>query len=84
MPDIVRELLATEAALDKLGARNISADEAGQVPRNRHVMVRNSATARDRDDRRRSRVDPGRRAHVEPTTWLIVAGWSSTDAERTS
>ena len=27
MPDIVAELLLTEAALDKLGARSISADE---------------------------------------------------------
>ena len=41
MADIVHELLATEAALDKLGARNISADEASQLPHNAHVTVRN-------------------------------------------
>jgi len=41
MPDAVHELLAAEAALTKLGARNISAEEAGQLPRNRHVIVRN-------------------------------------------
>ena len=41
MPDAVHELLATEVALTKLGARTISADEAGQLPRNRHVIVRN-------------------------------------------
>jgi hypothetical protein len=31
MPDAVHELLATEAALEKLGARDISAEEAGQL-----------------------------------------------------
>ena len=41
MADVVHELLATEAALDKLGARDISADEASQLPRNEHVTVRN-------------------------------------------
>jgi hypothetical protein len=46
MPDVIHELLATEAALDKLGARGISADEAGQVPRNAHVTLRNPARRR--------------------------------------
>jgi hypothetical protein len=32
MPDVVHDLLATDAALEKLGARAISADEAGQLP----------------------------------------------------
>jgi hypothetical protein len=41
MPDVVHGLLATEAAIGKLGARNISADEAGQLARNEHVTVRN-------------------------------------------
>ena len=41
MSDTVHELLATEVALAKLGARNISADEAVQLPRNRHLVVRN-------------------------------------------
>ena len=36
---MVHELLATEVALDKLGARAISVDEAGQLPRNEHVTV---------------------------------------------
>jgi hypothetical protein len=34
-------MLATDVALDKLGARRISADEAEQLLRNRHVTVRN-------------------------------------------
>lgn len=41
VPDQVVELLLTEAALEKLGARAISAEEAGQVLRNAHVVVRN-------------------------------------------
>ena len=38
---VVRVLLATEAALDKLGARGISDAEAEQLPRNEHVVVAN-------------------------------------------
>lgn len=41
MPDEVLELLLTEPALDKLGARSISSEEAGQLLRNVHVLVRN-------------------------------------------
>jgi hypothetical protein len=41
VPDNVTDLLATEAALDKLDARSISADEAGQLLRNTHLTVRN-------------------------------------------
>jgi hypothetical protein len=52
VPDAVRELLATEVALRKLGARNISADEAGQLQRNRHVIVRNPHGAGEQDRRR--------------------------------
>lgn len=90
MPDTVHELLATEAALTKLGARNISADEAGQLPRNGHVVVRNP-NARGEPDKRRLMIgttDCGRvltlviERTIDPTTWLIVTGWSATDAER--
>jgi hypothetical protein len=44
VPDVVSELLVTEAALDKLGARTIAADEAEQLPRNAHLTVRTPAT----------------------------------------
>jgi hypothetical protein len=88
--DVVRQLLATDVALDKLGARGISAEEVEQLPRNHHVTARNP----------RERADPGKRilliGHTDggrlltvviqrtadPTTWLIVTGWSSTVAER--
>jgi hypothetical protein len=88
--DLVRQVLATDIALDKLGARGISAMEAEQLPRNRHVTVRNP----------RERAGPGKRLLLigttdggravtlvlertgDPTTWLIVTGWSSTEPER--
>lgn len=88
VPDLVHELVATERALDKLGARSISADEPAQLPRNRHVVVRNP-----RDPGRRrfliGSTDGGRvltlviEQTADPTTWLIVTGWSATPAERT-
>ena len=48
MPDVVRELLATEAALGKLGARGISAE---QVPHHRHTMIRNPNDPGDSGER---------------------------------
>ena len=87
----VRELLLTEVALDKLGARDISADEAGQLARNRHAIVRHPAE-RDEPGPRRlliGETDGGRtltlviERTVDPTTWLIVTGWASTRVERT-
>jgi hypothetical protein len=89
MSDVVHELLATEAAVEKLGARGISADEASQLPRNEHVTVRNPRG--DPSTQRRwliGRTDGGGILTLviertsEPTTWLIITGWSSTEAER--
>jgi hypothetical protein len=87
VPDVVHELVATERALEKLGARGISPDEAAQLPRNRHVVIRNP-----RDPGRRRFVigssDGGRHLTLvvertfEPTTWLIVTGWEATATER--
>jgi hypothetical protein len=90
MPDVVHDLLATEVALDKLGARNITADEARQLVRNRHATVRSPRAASS--DKRRLLVgmtDGGRaltlviEQTIEPSTWVIVTGWASTGAERT-
>ncbi|MGH2955141.1 MAG: hypothetical protein ACRDK9_14220 [Solirubrobacterales bacterium] len=84
--DAIHVLLATDMALDKLGARGISAEEAEQLLRNRHATVRNP-----RGGKRRlliGRTNGGRtltlvvEATVDPTTWLIVTGWESTQAER--
>jgi hypothetical protein len=41
MAEIISQLLATDSARVKLGARDISTAEAEQIPRNRHVTARN-------------------------------------------
>lgn len=88
--DVVIELLVTEVALDKLGARNISAEETEQLMRNDHATVRNPRAETESGTRRLliGRTDGGRaitlviEQTVDPTTWLIVTGWEATDAER--
>jgi uncharacterized DUF497 family protein len=90
VPDLVRQLLATDVALDKLGARGISAAEAEQLLHNPHVTVRNprEATARGKRALLIGRTDGGRaltlviERTVDLTTWLIVTGWRATQAER--
>lgn len=81
MPDAISELLLTEAAIDKLGGRGISAEEVHQIPRNANVMVRNPHS--DPPDKRRlliGRTDGGRALTLviertsDPTTWLTVTG----------
>jgi uncharacterized DUF497 family protein len=91
--DAVNQLLATEVALEKLGARGISLAEAGQTIWNRHVILRNrrgSPERRQPDTRRLviGQSDANRvltlviEETIEPTTWLLVTGWDSTSAER--
>jgi hypothetical protein len=89
VPDEVVELLLTEAALDKLGARTISGDEVGQLLRNAHVVVRNPRAATPGSRRLLiGRTNGGRHLTlvieetIEPTTWLTITGWESTDIER--
>lgn len=48
----ISQLLATDVALDKLGARGISADEAQQLPRNEHVVAGNPREGGEADVRR--------------------------------
>ena len=89
--DVVHQLLATDVALDKLGARGILAEEAEQLPRNRHLMIRNARLRGGRAGKRLlliGHTDGGRpltlviERTADPTTWLIVTGWGSTQAER--
>lgn len=91
--DAANQLLATEAALDKLGARGISVVEAEQTIWNRHVAVKNrrgSLQRRQPDTRRliTGQSDASRvltlviEETIEPTTWLLITGWDSTPAER--
>lgn len=89
VPDVVSQLLTTEVALDKLGARGISAAETEQAIWNRHVVVRNRRGRPERRQREARRLligrsDAGRLLTlvIEETTWLLVTGWESTPAER--
>ena len=90
MSDVVYELLVPELALEKLGARSISAAEAEQMLRNRHVTVRNPRGGDGPGTRSLmiGRTDGGRFLALviertdDQTTWLVVTGWSSTAVER--
>ena len=91
MADRVHQLLVTDVALDKLGARQIAAVDAEQLLRNPHVIVRNPRSPADPGKRRLliGRTDGGRALTLviertaDPESWLIVTGWSSTASERT-
>jgi hypothetical protein len=89
----VSQLLASDVALDKLGARGISAGEVQQLVRNDHVVVvvGNPREGGESDTPRRLLIgltDGGGaltvviEQTVDPTSWLIVTGWSSTAVER--
>lgn len=90
MAEMIAQLLATDAARVKLGARNISTAEAEQLPRNRHAMMRNPSAGGQEGDRLLlvGRTDGGRtltlvlERTVDPTSWLIVTGWEATERER--
>jgi hypothetical protein len=86
--DVIHELLATRIAAEKLGARAISIDEAQQLIDNRYVIVRNTGRREERERARRlmiGRTDGGHAVTLvvertsDPTTWVIVTGWSATD-----
>lgn len=89
MPERVAELLLTEAAIDKLGARNISVDEVHQLPHNVAVAAHNP---RSNPPGRRllliGHTNGGRALTLaiertaDPTTWLVVTGWDATPRER--
>ena len=87
MPPRVSELLITFAATRKLGARGISIAEVSQVPWNDPAMI----GRRVHTTGRRlllGRTNGGRyltlvvEATSEPTTWLVITGWDSSERER--
>jgi hypothetical protein len=89
MPHAIAELLVTEAAIDKLGARGIATDDARETPHNAHFVVRNPhETSPGKRRLLIGRTDGGRgltlviEQTVEPTTWLVVTGWDSSPRER--
>jgi hypothetical protein len=73
-----------------LGSRGISAHESEQLLGNEHVTVRNPSEEPASGSRRLliGRTDGGRaltlviERTLDPTTWLMVTGWESTDSER--
>jgi uncharacterized DUF497 family protein len=90
MADAIAELLATDAARVKLGARGISTTEAEQLPRNRHAVVRNPQDRNQEGERLLliGHTDGGRaltlviERTIDSTSWLIVTGWTATERER--
>lgn len=89
MPDVIAELLVTEAAIDKLGARGITTHDARQAPRNAHTLVRNPHETSLGKRRLLVALTDGGRAltlvieqTIDPTTWLIITGWDSSPRER--
>lgn len=90
MADTIAELLATDAARVKLGARGISTADAEQVPRNRHAIVRNPRGGGQEGERLLliGNTDGGRaltlviERTLDPTSWLIITGWTATERER--
>jgi uncharacterized DUF497 family protein len=92
-PTTISEVRATEAALSKLGARGISEEEAEQLLNNAFVIasnLRGRAPRRQPRERRTliGRTDGGRvltlvvEETIEPTSWLIITGWTATERER--
>lgn len=89
MPEELAELLLTEAAIDKLAARGITTEDAHQLSRNDHELVRNPRSTNPGSRRLLIGRTNGRRTitlvveqTVDPTTWLIVTGWDSSPIER--
>lgn len=87
--DEIYELLASESAIEKLGRRGISATEAEQLPRNAHDTTQNPRGGQGAKRRLLiGHTDDGRaltlviERTIDPTTWLIITGWPSTDRER--
>lgn len=89
MAKVIHELLFTDAAIEKLGARNISDKEAKQLLRNANVTVHNPGPG---GDAKRwlliGRTDGGRvltlvvEETIEPTSWMIITGWTAAIDER--
>jgi hypothetical protein len=90
----VRRFQITETATEKLGRRGISVAEARQLIGNPNLLRPNFGRRRRSHQGLRSRrlmfgrTDGGRYLTLvieqthDPTTWLIVTGWESTNRER--
>lgn len=87
MPDEINVLLVNEPATEKLGARDISEEEAKQLLHNFNATGPNP---RGGEERRLlvGLTDGGRvltlvvERTVDSTTWTVVTGWNSSKSER--
>lgn len=83
-------LLATVAAVEKLGARKISAKEVEQLRQNHPVVIRNPRWSSQGPQRLLLIVltDGGRaltvviERTVDPSTWLVITAWPAAGNER--
>lgn len=89
MPDVVRELVMIETAVEKLGARGISEAEALQLRANLNTTTRNPSQSGDVQRRLLiGKTDGGRvltlviEQTLEPSTWLVITGWTAATHER--
>jgi len=89
MADAIHELLVTEVAAEKLGARDISDEEVAQLLANEHVTARNPGASGKRERRLLIGRTAGGRVltlvierTIEPTTCLVVTGWTASASER--
>lgn len=84
----ISELLENPAAIAKLGARSITVEEARQLATNRHRVL-HDPKSREHDRRFLIGETNGGRwltvvieATDDPTSWMIVTAWESTEPER--
>lgn len=88
MPPEITDLVFTFAAVDKLGARNISHAEVAEILWNRHRIARNPRSAEPERRFLIGTTNEGRHLTIvisptdDPTTWLVITGWESTVAQR--
>jgi len=87
-PDAISALRVTEAAIEKLGARGITTQDARKVPRSDHNDVPNPHAVGTSTRRLLIGRTTGGRARtqvieqsVDPTTWPIVTGWDASARE---
>ncbi|HWW66840.1 MAG TPA: hypothetical protein VNY83_02545 [Solirubrobacterales bacterium] len=89
MTDAVLELVLIETAIEKLGARGISEREAQQLLANLYVTTRNPSQGGGAERQLLiGYTDGGRMLTLvieqtpEPSSWLVITGWTTAAHER--
>ena len=88
MLDVVHELVISETAAEKLGARDISEAETTQLLHNVNAIGPNPRGGKERrllvglTDGGRA-LTPVVERTLEPSTWLVITGWNATKTQRT-